>query len=298
MSLAGVVAAVREPGTASIRWRARRNPATLAERQVELARRAGLTDAYLVLSFDCDTEEDARVVPDVHARLDGLGVEPTYAVPGELLRRTPDVYLELATAGVKFLNHGGKEHTYFDDHLGRYASCFFYDRMPPELVREDIVRGHQVVQEVLGIEATGWRTPHFGTYGRPGQLRFLHSALSDLGYRFSSSTTPIVGLRWGPVVDRYGLPELPVTGAPASPLQILDSWGYFAAPERNREPGDYLREAKALADAVSAAGVGIINVYADPSHIHDRSEFFEAVSMWRDIATPTSYEDLLERLGR
>lgn len=288
----------RDPLAAPLKWRASRDPGALAQRQAELAHRAGVDRAYLLLSFDCDTDDDARVTRDVHSRLTELGARPTYAVPGELLRQAPEVYGPLSAEGAEFLNHGGRKHTYFDDRLGRHASCLFYERLSPDAVREDILEGHRLVREVLGIEATGWRTPHFGTYGRQAQLRFVHDILRTLGYRFSSSSTPLVGLRWGPVVDRFGLPELPVTGVPEAPLRILDSWGFFAAPDRDRTPSDYLRQAETLARTVAAAGVGIINVYADPSHVHDRSEFFDAVSLWRDVAEPVSYGGLLERLGR
>jgi hypothetical protein len=161
-----------------------------------------------------------------------------------------------------------------------------------------VCAGDRLVRDVLGVDVKGWRTPHFGTYQRPGQLRFLHGVLAELGYRYSTSTIPFVGLRWGPIVHRYGLPELPVTGAPEAPLRILDSWGYFAAPDRDQEPRDYLRQAESLAQTVATASVGLINVYADPSHVHDRSEFFAAVSMWRDVAEPVSYSELLDRIRR
>jgi peptidoglycan/xylan/chitin deacetylase (PgdA/CDA1 family) len=225
-----------------------------------------------------------------------LRVRPAYAVPGALLQQAAEDYSALAADGAEFLNHGGVEHTYFDENLGRHASCFFYDQLEPERVAQDVEEGHRIVQEVLGRRPDGFRTPHFGTFQRPDQLRRLHDVLRRLDYRFSTSTMPRFGLRYGPISRRFGLPELPLTGVPSSPLQVLDTWGFFAAPHRTQTPADYLREAWTLADAFAGVGAGVINVYGDPIHVHDRPEFFEAVAAWRRVAEPVSYSELIDRV--
>jgi peptidoglycan/xylan/chitin deacetylase (PgdA/CDA1 family) len=280
-----------------MRLRARRDAASFVQRHARLARRAGIDRVYLVLSFDCDTADDAAVAEEVHDRLAGLGVRPTYAVPGALLRNASDVYRRIAATGAEFLNHGGVEHTFFDETLGRHASCFFYDEIGPERVRQDVEEGDQIVEEVIGRPAQGFRTPHFGTYQRPEQLRFLHGVLRALGYRFSTSTTPRFGYRYGPISDRYGLPELPVTGVPEAPFEILDTWAFFGAPDRVRSPEGYLRQARILARALAEARAGVVNVYGDPVHVHDRPEFFDAVREWAAVAQPVSYRELLDRVN-
>jgi hypothetical protein len=63
----------------------------LFARYGQLARRAGLDRVWLVLSFDCDTPQDADVAEAVHERLMSMGVRPVYAVPGDLLREAHDV---------------------------------------------------------------------------------------------------------------------------------------------------------------------------------------------------------------
>jgi hypothetical protein len=287
---------VHDPFATAVRLRARRDAASFVHRQARLARRAGIDRVYLVVSFDCDTDDDASVARDVHERLAGLGVTPTYAVPGALLRRGAHVYKGIASTGAEFLNHGGVEHTFFDEELGRHASCFFYDEVDQEQVQEDVEEGDRIVEEVIGRRAEGFRTPHFGTYQRPDQLRFLHGVLRALDYRFSTSTTPRFGLRHGPISDRYGLPELAVTGVPEAPFEILDTWAFFAAPNRVHSPADYLRQARILADLLAEAGAGVVNVYGDPIHVHDRSEFFEAVRAWAAVAEPVSYRELLDRV--
>ena len=231
----------------------------------------------MVLSFDCDTEDDIKVAWDVHARLMDMGMRPVYAVPGALLREGEGTYRRIAETGAEFINHGGVSHTYFDKAAGRHASCFFYDQLAPERVRQDVIEGDRILRETLGIAPEGFRTPHFGTYQRPAQLRFLHGVLRELGYRFSSSTTSYWGLRKGPMFSDFGVVELPVTGVPSQPLNILDTWAYFEAPDRVFGPADYGREAAALADLFKKPAAGLINIYADPSHIHGNEVFFEAM---------------------
>lgn len=292
MDVARITAAARDPIGAYYALRARRNGAGLFARYARLARRAGFERLYFVLSFDCDTEDDIRVAWKVHARLAEMGVRPVFAVPGDLLRKGEAVYRRIAETGAEFINHGDREHTYFDRDLGRHASCFFYDRIGHEAAREDIVRGHETLREVLGIEARGFRTPHFGTFQRADDLRFLHRVLGELGYVFSSSTGPLYGFRFGPAFTRFGLVELPVAGMGGQPLNILDSWCCFAAPDRGLGPEDYAREGRALGEVMARGGAGLLNLYADPSHIHDRDVFFETVAFWTQIATPAQFRDL------
>ena len=266
-------------------------------RQAKLARKAGIDGLYLILSFDCDTDDDARVALAVHERLADIGVRPVYAVPGELLRRGADVYTKIAATGAEFLNHGGREHTYFDEEHGRHASNFFYDQQTSERVRQDIEEGRAHVTDVIGRPPRGWRTPHFGTYQKPEQLRYLHRVLADTGHEFSTSTTPRFALRHGPLFRSFGLPELPVTGVPRAPFDILDTWGFFAAPDRVYDRTDYVEQAHLLAELSERAGAAVINVYGDPLHVHDSEEFFAAVEAWAGVATSVSYAELLERAG-
>ena len=294
LALRKVIRAATDPVSTFYHLLGRINPESLFVRYAALSRRAGLDKLYFVLSFDCDTDEDIRVAWDVHSRLLDMGVMPTYAVPGDFLRKGEGVYTRIAETGAEFINHGDIEHTYFNEKRGSYASCFFYDEQSPERVRQDIVDGDRTLKEVLGVSARGYRTPHFGTFQRPDQLRFLHGVLMDLGYAFSTSTAPEYGLRHGPVFDIFGIKELPLSGTASRPLQTLDTWSFFEAPDRVRTPEDYRVEAKSLADIMTKGGAGIINVYADPSHIHDQEIFFVAVRLWSLVALPAHYRDVLE----
>lgn len=294
MAFSELAMALTRPVQAAYLWRARRDPAPLFARYGRLAREAGLRDAYLVVSFDCDTPEDIGVVLKMHGRVSDLGLRPVYAVPGELLERGEKVYQRIAADGAEFLNHGYTMHVRYDAGQGGYRSHFFYDRLPRDQVRRDIVDGDRAVKRVLGFRPRGFRAPHFGTFQRPSQLRFLHRVLAGEGYEFSSSTSPFYGFRYGAVFSRFGLKEFPVSGMWSAPLNVLDTWSCFGAPDRGHSAEDYRREGVESAHALVAGGAGILNFYGDPLHIHDQEAFYDTLSCWKELGTPAAYSDLLQ----
>ncbi|RJR32891.1 MAG: polysaccharide deacetylase [Deltaproteobacteria bacterium] len=289
--------AVSDPVWLAYRLRALLDRRGLWRRYASLAGKAGLQRLYFILSLDCDTVDDIAVVSEVHARLLDLGVKPVYAVPGELLRKGAKVYRGLMESGAEFINHGFTEHMYFDARRGAYESCFFYDRLPREQVRQDILAGDACLREVLGVVPQGFRAPHFGAFQKPEQLRFLHGVLKELDYRFSTSTMPFYSFRHGPVFSRFGIREIPVSGRDSSPLNILDSWTFFAASGHGFSPGDYFREGEAAADNYRHLGVGLLNYYVDPSHVHQQEAFYQTVDNWRRLARPVNYREFLEEIS-
>jgi hypothetical protein len=269
--------------------------ASLFARYAARARAAGLDRLYLIVSFDCDTAEDIAVAATVHARMRALGITPAYAVPGELLAEGADVYRAIAADGAEFLNHGYRRHTYFDEAAGHYRSCFFYDQQTADIVEEDITKGDRAVREVLGAAPQGFRTPHFGSFQEPRHLRRLHHILRRLGYRYSSSTSPFFGLRYGPVFEREGVAEIPVSGGDGHALTIIDSWACFEAPVRELCAEDYRAETLGLARRL-AGRCGILNYYGDPSHVADEPVFFETMAALARLAEPVTFAQLLARL--
>lgn len=270
----------------------------LLKRYARLAAKGGISRLYFILSLDCDTDEDIRVVWDVHRRLTSLNIKPVYAVPGKLLERGKDVYRRISETGAEFINHGYEEHTYFNQSAGRYASCFFYDQLPLEVVRDDVLKGDRALRDILNVNVKGFRAPHFGTFQKFYQMRFLHSVLKELDYKYSTSSEPYYGFRYGPVFERFGVKEIPVSGMWSYPLSVLDTWGFFAAPERTFSEADYFREGKTVVDfLIKTNSVGVLNYYADPSHIANNEGFFIAVEEWAKAGCSLSYSSLLEELS-
>lgn len=274
----------------------RLSAATLVDSYARRARQAGFDKLYFILSFDCDTENDIAVAWQVHERLMEMGICAAYAVPAVLLPKGAEVYRRIAATGAEFLNHGFHDHMYFDEKAGRYESCWFYDELSLDEIEADIVAGDKTVTEVIGRKPSGFRSPHFGTFQTETQLRFLHRVLARLGYRYSSSTTPGFGLCYGPLFKRYGLTEIPVSGRGSNPFQILDSWSCFARPDRTLGPEDYRHDAVSMAQRLSGRA-GLINYYADPSHVGGQPIFFETMRELIKLATPASFGEVLARVA-
>ena len=269
-------------------------PAYFRHRYVTKSKENGVNEKYFILSFDCDTEKDIEVVEDVHQRLNGYGISPSYAVPGELLKLGADVYSGLKKNGVEFINHGYLSHTSYIEKNRSYISTLFYDQLTNDEVKEDIVRGHHNFADVLGEEPLGFRTPHFGTYQGSNQLKFLYSVLTDLNYSFSSSTTPVAGM-WGGPIQRTSseILEFPVSGCYDYPARTLDSWGFRFSPTRKLNENDYMDQFKKMMNFFAEPNTsGVFNIYADPSQVYDWEVFFECMSMTSDL-TNTSFSSLV-----
>jgi hypothetical protein len=284
--------AFREPEATILSTICRIRPELVMSRHAAKAKRAGLVRGHLLLSFDCDTPADAPAAERIHEELAARGARSTFAVPGELIERDADTCRRLAAAGCEFLNHGYREHTFYDE-AGAYTGGLFYDRFTRDEVVDDIRRGDAAIREVLDLSPSGFRTPHFGTFQRADDLKFLHHVLGGLGYAFSSSTTPIWGFKHGPAFRRFGLLELPVSGRPSAPLELLDSWGCFAAPDRVLGPMDYEAEGVGLARALEEQSQGVINVYVDPAHVIGQPAFIVALEAWLEIARPSTFEEFV-----
>ena len=57
---------------------------------------------------------------------------------------------------------------------------------------------------------------------------------------------------------------------------------------------EYIKDAQPLALFASKYPT-LINIYGDPSHIHDKPEFFEAMALLVKTAQNVSYTQLLEK---
>jgi len=140
---------------------------------------------------------------------------------------------------------------------------------------------------VLGKQALGFRTPHFGSFQSESQLKFLYSVLRRMGYRYSTSTMPIRAYRLGSVHKASGLTEIPLAGSFQRPLELQDSWGYYGDPVNAWGGADYLKQTQDLTEYCrSEKMVGHINFYAEPSVIRTEPTFFEALSVLRRVVQP------------
>ena len=256
---------------------------------------SSIKKTVFLLSFDCDTELDIEVLPQVVAKLQGIGIKPVLAVPGELIEKGQEVYKQFAASGIEFINHGYVQHTHLQLPERIYKSNFFYHKLSRDQISQDINKGHEAIRKHLEITPTGFRTPHFGSFQKRSELQFLWKLLLNMGYEFSSSTTPKGGIKKGPLWKEHIL-EIPVTGCPSWPTKILDSWGFGFAPLRSVEKSDYISQIKKLLKDIEAGRKLVINIYADPSQVYDWPEFFEALEKLAPYNVG-SFKDLIDTVS-
>jgi hypothetical protein len=256
---------------------------------------SSIKKTVFLLSFDCDTELDIEVLPQVVGKLQRIGIKPVLAVPGELIEKGQEVYKKFAASGIEFINHGYVQHTHLQLPERIYKSNYFYHKLSRDQIGQDINKGHEAIRKHLDITPTGFRTPHFGSFQKSSELQFLWKLLRNMGYEFSSSTTPEGGIKKGPLWKEHIL-EIPVTGCPSWPTKILDSWGVGFAPLRSVEKSDYISQIKKLVIDIEAGRNIVINIYADPSQVYDWPEFFEALEKLAPYNVG-SFKDLIDTVS-
>ena len=138
-------------------------PRFFRKRYINQSKKFGVDGKYFILSFDCDTEKDIEVVGEVHQRLAKLNIIPSYAVPGELLKKGASEYSKLKNKGAEFINHGYLSHTSYIPTNKSYISTLFYDKLSNSEVERDILNGHNNFFDIFGENPLGFRTPHFST---------------------------------------------------------------------------------------------------------------------------------------
>ena len=253
-------------------------PGNYEKKIVKWGRWARLKEPTLLLSFDCDTSRDAKASLHVQRYLHQYGISASFAVPGQLLEANWSEYRRLLDIGARFVNHGYRCHAEVDESTGKPYSTFTYRDVPEDVWREDILLGHELLTKLTGQEPKVFRTPHFGEFNNPSQLEKLYQYLSVLGYRVSSSTTPVFGAVNGGVYSvASGLLELPLNGCLSKPAQLIDSWGFLSAPDAlGREMLiDELQKYVQLFDQNVPV---LLNLYFDPADIVNEPEVLNVLS--------------------
>ena len=258
-----------------------------------------LNSSAFVLSFDCETERDVRVLPRLIQQLGDAGVRASFAVIGALAERFPDPHREIVDAGHEALNHGYSEHTSISED-GSYESTFYYNDLTQQKMLDEIVRGARAIETVCGVTPVGFRAPHFGTLKvSAGDIDRLYGALLESGAMYSSSVCDVDALRLG--FGRHGprLPEFPLASHPDRPLAVLDSWSTVAVFGDDYVPGSLLNPIERLLRRLAGAAVPRFgSVYLDPAQVVELPEFVECLHLLGEVQSDISvlrYRDLLKR---
>jgi len=249
------------------------------------------------LSFDCDNEQDADIFPALIKILQAHEIKSSFAVCGQMVEERPADYRLLIQAGHEIMNHGYSKHTetWLD---GEIISTLFYDDLDKQTIREEIIKNHRVVKDVLGYEMVGFRVPHFGTFQKAEQVLLIRSILKELGYLYNSSTLMATAEKLN-LLDTSDNIEFPLSPIPGYPDSVFDSWGFFKAPNRTRNEKDFLKYFKMIIDsAINSKKPVFLNIYVDPSHVIHSEAFkksLEYLDKMRNYIDNDLYRNLLNK---
>jgi peptidoglycan/xylan/chitin deacetylase (PgdA/CDA1 family) len=234
--------------------------------------------SFCVVSFDCDFPRDIEVLPALVELLSRYGIPASFACIGQWVRQFPDEHKLLVGEGFEVINHTETHPNLYHPSYG-YArkeglSRHFFNRLSKEQRLDEIERCHATFAEVLGVEATGFRTPHFGSL----HVDDVYEMLAKLGYLFSSS---ILASNCGgaPYRTPEGIWEIPVSPCPLHPFGVFDSWHSLSkCGASHKAPGELSGLFATLIHTVAQDG-GLANVYFDPKDVLESGELEQMLSI-------------------
>ena len=150
---------------------------------------------------------------------DRAQVRATFFTLGWVAKRQPALLRRIVERGHELASHGW-------DHRRVHT-------MDAATFRADLARTRAVLEDLSGVEVTGYRAPSFSIDAR---TPWAHAELAEAGYRYSSSVAPLKHdhygwpgtplTAWRPLPDSE-LIELPVTVTPMAGRQLATGGGFF-----------------------------------------------------------------------
>ena len=154
-------------------------------------------------SWDSQTHRIERNIDKLLEILDQANTQATFFTLGWIAERYPQMVRLILAQGHELASHG---------YAHERAS-----ELEPAAFSADVVLAKTILEDIAGIAITGYRAPSFSI----GDTNlWAYDCLAEAGYRYSSSTYPIVHDHYGnPDGQRFrhdvggGLLEIPVTTA-------------------------------------------------------------------------------------
>lgn len=255
---------------------------------------------FCTISFDCDFPRDIKSIPKVLELLKRHDVFASFACVGQWIRRFPDEHRLIVDAGCEMVNHTETHpnlfHPEYDYACGEGLSKERFNEISFERRQEEIFRGHETFIEVLGIEPSGFRAPHFGALHKED----VYPLLGQLSYSYSSSTvassSPSCGL---PYLTTGSIWEFPLSPCPRHPFGVFDSWHALGKHGASHSaPGDLSHLFKELCENVLRTG-GYANVYFDPYDLLHSGELERILEYVKSTQLEViGYEKLISKISR
>lgn len=133
-------------------------------------------------SYPCRVEQNVDRILEL---FENAGVRATFFTLAWIAKRYPAIVKKIVAGGHELASHG-------TDHQRA-------DHQTRTQFQNDIASAKAILEDLSGVEIKGFRAPSF-SIGRKNL--WAMEAIADAGYKYSSSTYPIVH-------DNYGIPEGP-----------------------------------------------------------------------------------------
>ena len=242
------------------------------------------------LSFDCDTEENSKFYIQLLKILKKYNLKAVFAVPGFFLNKNQSLFKEIFSLGHEFMNHGYFQHTKYHKTNDYYQSYFFYNKLPHQIIEEDILRGHETLSKIIGEKnIRGFRTPHFGSFDQKKYLNQIYKIIQNLGYDYSSSSMPYKAYKEGQIYfDKdFDLYEIPLTGMlKVAPFLIFDSWTVRYTDKKKFKNLNYFEIFKSnLKYVMDLKKNFILNYYVDPRQVHSYKPFIQSLELLSEYSS-------------
>lgn len=245
--------------------------------------------ACVTLSFDCDYPEDCEDMPAVIDMLDAHKLKASFAAVGHWVEKYPSQHARVLESGHELMNHTW---SHPDNEILNPGRKFRWISEAEKL--EEIVRCHELVRRMYGLEMSGLRIPHFKHLFSED----IYGLLRRAGYRYSSSTwltnTTTRGL---PFHAPEGITEFPLATCPLHPFTVFDTWHSLNAERlshriMHRGPESYVKLFDELIETGKRTG-SYINIYMDPLDVKKIPGFRHMLERLQDpellVTTYTDY---------
>lgn len=229
---------------------------------------------YILVSFDCDRSIDTEALPGLGKILKTYDVPCSIATTGILVEQNPEVYRRFLANGHLLMNHGYSLHTN-DNHRKEIYSTFFYNDVAWDFIRDEIAKAQDTYEKYLGIQVSGFRVPHFGTFQEKNKIHELYSILSHEGLKYSSSlmTLPMRLFQMN-FIGNDKIVEVPLSNRVDLPFSVVDSHTLIHTPSRLHIKDRFYKAFVRMVDvALESKESMFINFYADPSQVVYEPQF-------------------------
>ncbi|MBN1348674.1 polysaccharide deacetylase family protein [candidate division KSB1 bacterium] len=251
--------------------------------------------ACITLSFDCDYEEDVAAFPRLLDLISPYPFKTSFAIVGNWVERFPGEHKLIVDAGHEIVNH---TYSHPDNEILNPGRKFKYLSITDKT--EEITRCHEVIYNILGVEPTGCRIPHFRNFFSDD----IYKILKSLNYKYSSSTLLVNTASYGlPFQAENGIWEFPLSTCPKHPFTVFDTWHSFNSRHPayrliHRSEAQFVRLFKLLVD-IGIETQSYLNIYFDPLDVPRMKHFKEMldyVNQKSSVLCVKTYSELVHTL--